>query len=225
MMMNFLPLDVDHGITFYSRRQKNIQRRLNEIKCLVQKKILGREVMRVWDEYGDIVCDKSFSGNWICSGVTKHMMVEIAIGLGQCGLLVVILENLCKNITTWSRGLPDLILWSRCGVVDPTLSVDVGTNKPPPRDEDFFTPECNYEDHEEEESEIVIPDNDRNECLLKGVDSNTSSTKVYVEDPCIEVKLVEVKSKNDVLSSYQKAWIDVFMDMNVKLFELCNVSS
>lgn len=43
---------------------------------------------------------------------------------------------------------------------------------------------------------------------------------VEKEDPLIKVKLVEVKSQNDLLSDYQLAWISQFIRDEIKLIDL-----
>lgn len=117
-----LPLDLEHGRTFYLRREASIEARLRELEALGRAKRLGPAVAGAWDRHWPAcAAGGGGGGRWTCPGLTRRGAVELACGLAQAGLLVPILRHLAQNLAAWSRGLPDLVVWAPAGAVTGAL--------------------------------------------------------------------------------------------------------
>ena len=336
-----LPLDMWHAHMFYLRRAQSFQDRLSKLKRLITERKLGAEVARCWDRhFYTFLCPTAGTDNrgWICSGVDKEVFVEVAVGLGQCGLLIKALERLARGFPSWVWGLPDLLVWAPMGKVKGSLprggkargvkapiTVEEGTKQRrlmlknqqekkkeeesaakkakeqqggggggggqegegemqcTPQDQApaavYATPDQAMQEEEEEEeeyNELAEEEEAREQLLREGdeplgrdpslggegafamltqasdvdeegdgggeeggrrvsLDSKSTYSPAYhsslessqqlmlvveKEDPLIKVKLVEVKSQNDLLSDYQLAWISQFIRDEIKLIDL-----
>ena len=114
-----LPLDMEDGRVFYLRRDAAIEARLRELEGLARERRLGQAVAAAWDRHWPAVVWSG--GRWTCAGLTRRRAVELACGLAQAGLLVPTLRYLAMNLSAWSRGLPDLVLWAPAGAVTRAL--------------------------------------------------------------------------------------------------------
>jgi hypothetical protein len=235
------PVDLfEHGRAFYERRKARIDRRVDALERL-SGRALAEELAAAWSLHMAALCTTA-KARYVSRDLTKDIACIICAGLGPA--LAPILRLLLSDMSGWSCGLPDLILFGLKRLVntsgglstaDPRLGAGVSFEDLP------LTPE-----KKENEGDLQGADDGDDGADDEGVGSmqdgadeagagetavvHTAVATPMVYDPNEEyvVKLVEVKSERDQLSTAQKAWIAKFMDSRIcstgqPLFELCKV--
>jgi len=154
---------------------------------------------------------------------------EIVRGLGPEGI-VGIFYCIALNPDLWTRGMPDLILWADRKEVDPNADVGEDTAFETPQEENV-TMDGDDEGKDDLGDEVGRrASREVNDASCIGVrrgkfsDPFRGSEKDILLDLQVVVKLVEVKSENDHLSRFQKAWINALNVMQIPAVQL-NVSN